>query len=731
MKRISLVGLMCAALLCSSCMLGKGQPGQVRGISEDLPISRVVLYQNGVGYFERQGKLDGNVLRLHCRPNQINDLLKSLTVIDRGSGRPVSISLPLEKTGARILSELPRQVRGASGLLDVLRVFRGARVTVYGRRGKAEGRVIGVEQGLLQVARGRPITGWRLTLKSGPGDLVVYPVNQITRLVLKDRALEVGLDRSLDVSLDEGTWKPVTLAVRLAGDTPHDLMVSYIVEMPNWKPAYRLVMHPDRPPLLQGWAVVDNMSGESWKEVGLSLVAGTPMSFVYDLHSPRFTRRVDLTPRGVRTALAPTRERAGYGIKKPRAEPSRTEDSAKDRLQRVFSSSRRAPGRSRARYDKQGGKGMRHRGDEGKMGRRGPRGHDAPADLKSGAFNLLLEKQIQTNVKAEKLGSLFSYVLKDPVTVPAASSTLVNIVNARMPGGQVVLFRPELTSGYRASHPYRAVKFSNKSEMTLEKGPVTIYSKGTFVGEGFLERMEKGTTIFLTYSIDGNVSMTHRRKWDREVVKLLKIWNGQIYSEEMSVDRRTFSVTNRHDKPVTAYVKVASRGGYKLRKPPAGTVTTAAASYLPLTVAAGKTGKLAVELVSPTKRWYGVDTSMATTVLKLYFGSGKVPATIRPTLEKILKAKKRLGEINAETSRIRRLKRELTGDVTRIRDNLNILRKVKGNAALRGRMSRNLSKLEAKLSKLTASYVALDEERARLRGTMRALIGEIRVDNSK
>ena len=713
------LALATAALLCQSCLLGKAPVKGARTISEDLPISRVVLYQNGVGYFERRGKLDGNVLRLHCRPNQINDLLKSLTVIDRGTGRPVSVSQPLEKTGARVLAELPKQVRGASGLLDVLRVFRGARVRVQGRKGTVEGRVIGVEQGLLSVARDKPITGWRLTLKTGPGDLEVYPVNEITRLVLKDRALEVGLDRSLDVSLDEGTWKPVTLSVRLAGDTPHDLMVSYIVEMPNWKPAYRLVMHPDRPPLLQGWAVVDNMSGESWKDVRLSLVAGTPMSFIYDLHSPRFTRRVDLTPRGVRTALAPTREKAGY-LSKPRSEPSPSVVSTKDRLQRRYAPSRRASGR-----------GRRTSSEERSRRGSGLGSADAPAEMKPGAFNIMLEKQIKTNVKAVKLGSLFSYALKDRVTVPDASSTLVNIVNERMPGGEVVLFRPELSGGYRASHPYRAVKFSNKSELTLEKGPVTIYNKGTFVGEGFLEQMEKGTTIFLTYSIDGSVSMKHRRTWDREVVKLLKIWGGQIYSEVMSIDRRTYTVTNRHDKAVTAYVKVTPPGGYKLRKPPEGTVTTAAASYVPLSVEAGKTDKVTVEFVSPTKRWYGVDTSMATSVLRMYFGSGKVPASIRPTLDKVLKAKKRLNEIAAEVSRISRLKGELTSDVRRIRSNLDILRKVKGNSALRGRMTRNLSKLEAKLSKLTASYVKLDEERARLRGTMRALIGEIRLDNTK
>jgi len=69
--------------------------------------------------------------------------------------------------------------------------------------------------------------------------------------------------------------------------------------------------------------------------------------------------------------------------------------------------------------------------------------------------------------------------------------------------------------------------------------------------------------------------------------------------------------------------------------------------------------------------------------------------------------------------------------LTRIRSNLDLLRKVKGNAALRTRLTRNLAKLEERLNQLTASYVKLDEERARLRGTMQALIGEITLDASE
>ena len=47
------------------------------------------------------------------------------------------------------------------------------------------------------------------------------------------------------------------------------LKISYVTESPAWKPSYRLVLGEDGGASLQGWAVVDNVSGEDWK---LSLI---------------------------------------------------------------------------------------------------------------------------------------------------------------------------------------------------------------------------------------------------------------------------------------------------------------------------------------------------------------------------------------------------------------------------------------------------------------------------
>lgn len=708
-KATGRVGLSLLALIAAGCSGGRyPESGRVRQLAPQLRVTRVTLYQNGVAYFEREGKVKGNVLTLHCRPSQINDLLKSLTVIDRGSGRAVSVSLPLDRNSARVLSELPRQVRNASGLLDVLRVFRGARVRLEGRQGKATGRVVGVEQGLLSTRKKRAVTGWRVTLKTPGGELLVYPVADVKRLVMLDRALEVGLDKSLDVSLEEGTWKPITLSVRLTGEHTHDLLVSYIIEMPNWKPAYRLVVpEGGDKPLLQGWAVVDNVSGESWRDARLSLVAGTPMSFIYNLHAPRFSRRMDLTPRGRSVALAPPPGESAGSVSTGDAE------SSKDRLQRRYSKRRSA----RGRWARPMAKAM-------------PRSEPAPmAD--ASRMNIMLEKQVRRRVKGKKIGGLFRYDLQDKVTVPDNSSTAVNIINARVSGAQVVLFRPELTSSHGASHPYRAVRFANDSGFALEKGPVTIYAKGTFVGEGFLERMEKGQSIFLTYAIDRNVSLTREQAFAREPLRLLKISGGRIITEVLNIYRGKYKLENRHEKPITAYIKTLRRSGYKLRNAPKETVYTGDAAYVPVTIASKKSAELKIEWVSPVRRYLQVDSSLAINALQLYIGRGQVPAQIKPTLDKILAAKSRIDEVGVELNRLARLRSELRGEQERVRKNLDLLRKVRGNAKLRATVTRNLGKLEDQLSKLTARYVKLDEERSSLRRQIRAWIGTITLDNTK
>jgi hypothetical protein len=279
-----------------------GCPSALHRKPDDLRVTRAVLYQNGIGYFERQGKVEGQSIKLRILPAQIADVLKSLTVVDLGSGRAINVALPVEKTHSRRLAALPRQVRNGGGLMAIAQAFRGAKAKVKAKGSSGSGRIVGVES----LSGSEEDGAWRLTILRDDGTLQSFDLAKVKSLQIKDRTLEVGLRKALDVSLDQGSWKPVELVVHLAGKSPHDLLVSYVVEMPTWKPAYRVVLAKGKDKgLLQGWAVVDNVSGEDWDKIDLSLTAGTPLTFKYDLYTPRFVRRPDLSPRQEAMAEAP------------------------------------------------------------------------------------------------------------------------------------------------------------------------------------------------------------------------------------------------------------------------------------------------------------------------------------------------------------------------------------------------------------------------------------------
>ena len=110
-----------------------------------LDLSRVVLYRNGVGYFERGGRVDGDKLVLRVRKDQVNDLLKSLTVVEKTGGRAVSISMPLDPrawANAAIATLGP----GAASLAEALdRSARHRKVTLKTADGSEFNRILLVE----------------------------------------------------------------------------------------------------------------------------------------------------------------------------------------------------------------------------------------------------------------------------------------------------------------------------------------------------------------------------------------------------------------------------------------------------------------------------------------------------------------------------------------------------------------------------------------------------------
>jgi len=72
-----------------------------------LPVRRVVLYKNGVGYFEHLGRVRGSQeVHVDFTSAQLNDVLKSLTVLDLSGGRITGVDYNSEAPLARRLATL-------------------------------------------------------------------------------------------------------------------------------------------------------------------------------------------------------------------------------------------------------------------------------------------------------------------------------------------------------------------------------------------------------------------------------------------------------------------------------------------------------------------------------------------------------------------------------------------------------------------------------------------------
>jgi hypothetical protein len=282
---------------------------------EKLPVRRVVLYKNGVGYFEHLGHVRGSQdVHIDFTSAQLNDVLKSLTVLDLDGGRISGVDYNSEAPLARRLATLRLALGERPTVSEFLGALRGARVEV--RSGTAPaitGKLLSVER------KTRNATNWtvetdEISLISDTGEVRTVDLNPATsvRIIEKDLQVEVGKYLGLIASSRDQDVRRMTIST--AGSGERKLYVSYISEVPIWKTTYRIVLptKADKKPLLQGWAIVDNTVGEDWNDVELSLVAGAPHSFIQQLSEPYYGRRpvvelpesVQLSPQTHASALS-------------------------------------------------------------------------------------------------------------------------------------------------------------------------------------------------------------------------------------------------------------------------------------------------------------------------------------------------------------------------------------------------------------------------------------------
>ena len=258
-----------------------------------LPVRRVVLYKNGVGFFEHLGRVRGSQdVTIDFTSGQLNDALASLTVLDLAGGRITGVGYNSDAPLDRRLGALRLPLGEKTTVRDFLDAVRGARLEARSGTTAITGRLLSVER-KTRVSGGSTLEVDLISLVTDSGEVRTVELTPAVSLRLAERDLNQEVGRYLAVLASARERDLRRMVISTAGTGERPLYVSYISEVPIWKTTYRVVL-PSKAgskPLLQGWAIVDNTVGEDWTDVELSLVAGAPQSFIQQLSQPYYSRR--------------------------------------------------------------------------------------------------------------------------------------------------------------------------------------------------------------------------------------------------------------------------------------------------------------------------------------------------------------------------------------------------------------------------------------------------------
>jgi hypothetical protein len=680
--------LLTAAALAAWC--GPLSAQQPRPGGTELPVTRVVLFTSGVGYFQRGGTLDGNArVELQFPAAGINDLLKSLVLQDLGGGQVSAVTYdnrdPVEKT----LRSFAIDLTNNPSLGQLLQQVRGERVEVElspekGLTDKVTGTIVGVEKQKRPVGKDQVVEAEQLNLLTEDG-LRGVQMEQVRRVRFLKPELEQEFRKALAVlaTAHDKLKKAVTLG--FVGNGKRDVQVGYVAEAPMWKTSYRLRLDKDKA-FLQGWAIVENTSDEDWKDVSLALISGRPLSFKMDLYDPLYVPRPTVEPELFASLRPPT-----YGGAMDSAQPRR---------------------RAAAPMPKNGGPAARGRLGGGYPGAPAPAQQpddSEPVDRVVEQFDkkkaeLDFRQGVASAAVATELGEYFQYQIEQPVSLPRQKSALLPIVNSPVEGTRVSIYN-------EAVHPKYALlglRFKNTSGLQLMQGPLTVYEGSSYAGDARISDLQKDEARLLSYAVDLGTEVVPESKGSIDTLVAVKIIKGILEATTRLRQEKTYRVKNRGGEAKTVVVEHPVHPGWELKEPAKPAERSRDFYRFEIKAEPNKTIVQEVVEETPQTTRHAITNLDDDTVL-FYVRSAAVGEKVKEALRKALELRGKMTRTQQLIAREEQAVKAIESDQERMRGNMQRLPQA---SEVYKRYLRKFEEQENDIEKRRAEVVRLQEQQA-------------------
>ncbi len=756
-----------------------------------LPIRRVILYSNGVAYIERRGMVTGHAeIALSFKQSQVDDVLKSMIVLDLGRGRIGAVSYNSSAPPEARIADIPFNVAAqtaAGGLAGVLGQLQGAHVSVTTATRTATGAILTVEERRTQIDASKPpVITHALVIASAGGELMSFDLADVRGVKLLDEGARRDVTEFAQATASARRRDAKTIVVTSDGTSAREMVVSYTLAAPIWKTTYRVVLDEGGKPFFQGWAIVDNVSEEDWRDVELSLISGTPVSFIQPLQQP-FYRYRPVVPIPDDLQLNPQTYEPGEG----------TGDGTTGALSGTITDPNGAvvAGATVTITNNANGQQVNvSTTDEGKF---------TAQSLSAGIYNITVSaqgfKQLtmqNVSVSANRVARLNLSIevgsVAETVTITGGvAESGRNIVADLAVNGRrfsnLALMKPgaaprptlseALTSGasgvtadtqaaevgadlfeYRIAQPVTLLRdrsalipilqtrmtgervsiyndaarggrpmsgllLKNDSPLTLESGALTIIDGNAYAGEALMERLKPGEERLISFALDLGTLVRAEEKGSDTPAFLVRIGGGVLQAHYYQQAKKTYTLTNQTDRPRVVYIEHPVRSGWELDTKNTPAPTERTARYY----------RFRVELPAHERKELAVveRRSLLNTYvlanfspadLTFFFTQRYIDEPTRAALQRLLDLKARVAALAARLQAINAEVAQIGEDQKRLRDNISALKSTVEAKQLIARYVAKADEQETRIEQLTKERQTVADERQRAQAELDAAI---------
>lgn len=676
--------------------------------ANQLPIRRVILYSNGVAYVERRGMVSGNAeINLSFKQSQVDDVLKSMVVLDLGKESKIgAVSYNSSAPVATRMAEIPFSVNPLTaeggGLAGVLAQLQGAKVAVTSSKGAATGSILTVERKQIRTEKETTTTNV-LVIASETGEISSFDLSDVKSVKLLDAGTQKDLNEFANAAASARRRDAKTITITSDGAGAREMIVSYTIAAPIWKTTYRVVLDEAGKPFFQGWAIVDNVSEEDWQNVQLSLVSGSPISFIQQLQKP-FYRYRPVVPMPRDLQLNPQ-------VYEPQSGVVNTQDSTlgntvnQQQVQNLPLNARQTQVQPQvsAQYS---------------------RSNEFTVDGSSGAennFRVATETTVsealrnsqnnyQNTTVAEEIGDLFEYRIEQPVTVLRDRSALIPIIQTKMDGERAAVYNEAV----RRDRPMSGVLLKNLTNLTLESGSLTVLDGNAYAGEALMERLKAKEQRLISFALDLGTHVRVRNNADREPAKIIKVVNGVFQVHYFQTSEKLYQITNQTNRPKVLYIEYPVQDGWTLSDDsPKPDYTTQRYYRFRVELKEFEEKELKIRVRQGLSDNYQL-TSLSRTDLQLFVSQKYINEETRARLEKLIDLRVKMAEIETRLDSFDDEVEKIEADQKRLRENIETLSKTPEAKTLIARYIAKANEQETRLEEMEKERRNLEAERLRL-----------------